>query len=46
MARIAMREGQDITDPRLVNSGPKVMIINQFAGSGGDVLPWYFRNPN
>ena len=19
------------------------MIINQFAGSGGDALPWYFR---
>jgi len=23
--------------------GPKVMIINQSAGSGGDALPWYFR---
>lgn len=23
--------------------GPKVMIINQFAGSGGDALPWYFK---
>lgn len=23
--------------------GPKVMIINEFAGSGGDLLPWYFR---
>jgi tricorn protease len=23
--------------------GPKVMIINQFAGSGGDALPWIFR---
>ncbi|MFQ5818226.1 MAG: S41 family peptidase, partial [Terriglobia bacterium] len=21
----------------------KVMIINEFAGSGGDALPWYFR---
>ena len=23
--------------------GPKVMVINQFAGSGGDALPWYFK---
>ncbi|HEX7341204.1 MAG TPA: PDZ domain-containing protein [Rhodanobacteraceae bacterium] len=23
--------------------GPKVMLINQFAGSGGDALPWYFK---
>ena len=23
--------------------GPKVMLINEFAGSGGDAMPWYFR---
>jgi tricorn protease len=23
--------------------GPKVMIVNQYAGSGGDALPWYFK---
>ena len=23
--------------------GPKAMIINELAGSGGDALPWYFR---
>ncbi len=23
--------------------GPKVMIINEFAGSGGDAMPWLFR---
>lgn len=28
--------------PMLI-SGPKVMLINQFSGSGGDALPWYFR---
>src|SRR6185503_4348996 len=22
---------------------PKVMIINEMAGSGGDAMPWYFR---
>jgi tricorn protease len=24
--------------------GPKVMIINQMSGSGGDAMPWMFRN--
>ena len=24
--------------------GPKVMLINQFAGSGGDMFPWLFRH--
>jgi tricorn protease len=23
--------------------GPKVMIVNEFAGSGGDMMPWMFR---
>jgi len=23
--------------------GPKVMVINEFAGSGGDMMPWMFR---
>jgi tricorn protease len=23
--------------------GPKVMIVNEFAGSGGDLMPWFFR---
>jgi tricorn protease len=23
--------------------GPKVMVINQFSGSGGDALPWLFK---
>jgi tricorn protease len=43
MARITTREGEDITDPTEAIFGPKVMIINQFAGSGGDAMPWYFR---
>jgi tricorn protease len=37
------REGADFTTPLGAIFGPKVMIINQFAGSGGDALPWYFR---
>jgi len=43
MGRIMTREGEDITDPTQAIYGPKVMIINQFAGSGGDAMPWYFR---
>jgi tricorn protease len=36
------REGADQMTPNAI-PGPKVMIINQMAGSGGDALPWYFR---
>jgi tricorn protease len=43
MGRIATREGEDVSDPTQAIYGPKVMIINQFAGSGGDAMPWYFR---
>ncbi|MFQ5818231.1 MAG: PDZ domain-containing protein, partial [Terriglobia bacterium] len=34
------REGNDFTTPLGSVFGPKVMIINEFAGSGGDALPW------
>jgi tricorn protease len=43
MGRIMSREGEDVTDPTQAMYGPKVMIINEFAGSGGDAMPWYFR---
>jgi tricorn protease len=36
------REGKDQSIPRAI-FGPKVMLINQYAGSGGDALPWMFR---
>ena len=39
----AAREGMDATTPAGVLQGPKVMIINEFAGSGGDLMPWMFR---
>jgi len=38
------REGQDFTTPVGAIFGPKAMIINAYAGSGGDALPWYFRD--
>ncbi len=39
----ATREGADYPSPLAVIPGPKVMLINQDAGSGGDCLPHYFR---
>jgi tricorn protease len=39
----AMRDGQPSTSPIAGIYGPKVMIINESAGSGGDALPYYFR---
>ncbi len=38
-----MREGEDITGPLGAIFGPKVMLVNEYAGSGGDTMPWYFR---
>ena len=37
------REGKAFTTPNGAIFGPKVMIINEHAGSGGDAMPWYFR---
>jgi len=39
----ATRDGQPSTSPMAGLYGPKVMIINESAGSGGDALPYYFR---
>jgi len=38
-----MRYGEDIKTPSASIQGPKVMLINELAGSGGDLLPWMFR---
>ncbi len=38
-----MRYGKDIKTPSATIEGPKVMIIDETAGSGGDMLPWMFR---
>jgi tricorn protease len=40
------RDGKPVHDPAGAIFGPKVMIINQSAGSGGDAMPWYFRKAN
>ncbi|MDH7512911.1 MAG: PDZ domain-containing protein [Clostridiales bacterium] len=39
----AMRYGADLKTPSASIQGPKVMLINETAGSGGDLLPWMFR---
>lgn len=39
----ATRYGQDFKTPLSSIQGPKVMLINESAGSGGDLLPWMFR---
>jgi len=38
-----MRYGNDLKSPGASIQGPKVMLINESAGSGGDMLPWMFR---
>lgn len=37
------RHGKDHTHPIKTNTGPKGMLINGWAGSGGDGLPWAFQ---
>ncbi len=39
----AMRYGADLKTPSAAIHGPKVMLIDETAGSGGDLLPWMFR---
>ena len=39
----AMRHGDTIRTPGAAILGPKVMLIDETAGSGGDLLPWMFR---
>ncbi len=38
------REGHQFSTPLGSIFGPKVMVTNMYAGSGGDALPWYFRH--
>jgi tricorn protease len=39
----ARRHGRDWKWPPDGHSGPKAMLINGLAGSGGDMFPWLFR---
>ncbi len=40
------RHGRMTPAPTKANPGPKGMLINGWAGSGGDALPWAFREQN
>ena len=39
----ARRDHRDWQTPFVTNTGPKVMLVNGWAGSGGDAFPYYFR---
>ena len=43
MGYFALRDGTPSTSPIAGIYGPKVMLINESAGSGGDALPYMFR---
>lgn len=43
MTLATTREGATSLWPSQAIFGPKAMLINEFAGSGGDALPWYFK---
>ena len=38
-----MRYGDDMKTPSASIQGPRVMLIDETAGSGGDLLPWMFH---
>lgn len=43
IANWATRYGESLVTPQAAIFGPKVMLIDENAGSGGDLLPWMFR---
>jgi tricorn protease len=43
IANWAMRYGADLKTPFASIQGPMAMIIDETAGSGGDLLPWMFH---
>ena len=43
MLNYESRQGLRTTEPTGAIFGPKAMLINQNAGSGGDAMPWLFR---
>jgi tricorn protease len=43
VTRIFFRHGAVVTYPPVNHYGPKVMLINGWAGSGGDAFPYFFK---
>ena len=46
--RMTMRRGSNITGtvPEGAHTGPKVMLINKYSASDGDLFPWSFKANN
>jgi tricorn protease len=40
---IGNRDGKNVPWPQVAHDGPKAMLINAWAGSGGDCFPYYFQ---
>jgi tricorn protease len=40
---IGNRDGKNVPWPFVAHDGPKAMLINAWAGSGGDCFPYYFQ---
>ena len=43
LAFVAPRDQKDVPWPPVAIYGPKVMLVNELAGSGGDAFPWFFK---
>lgn len=43
LQRAALRDAEDIRIPTGIIEGPKVLLTNEMAGSGGDSLPWMWQ---
>ncbi len=43
VAHIYYRHGAGLDYPGIAHFGPKAMLINGWAGSGGDAFPWFFK---
>lgn len=43
MSYWAVRDGEDFRTPFGTVLGPKAMLVNEYSGSGGDLMPWMFR---
>ena len=43
LAVISTRDGKDLPYPPVAIYGPKVMLVNELSGSGGDLFPWLFH---
>jgi tricorn protease len=43
LAVVSVRDGKDLPYPPVAIYGPKVMLVNELSGSGGDLFPWLFH---